>query len=242
MEVSKSRFTQLLRSPEEQKAQAQDKLKEVSQMYEKHFLNEMVKAMRSTVNESGLVKVSQGERIFREQLDQEYVGAWSNRGGIGLSDLIYEQLMQKFGAQLGLDNSSGKVARPQGPLPLDEASNYHVRSISGLNKITTHLQRADKKNSDEGEGRAGNISSVVEPVPISSPWSGKLVQKIDLGIDEYFLQVSHENGLRSDLKWKGSLSPGLQAGADLYKGQPLGYLGQNLDALTWAISSQNNAE
>src|SRR5689334_1017490 len=85
------------------------KFREVSEMYEKQFLREMTKAMRSTIQESGLVKVNQGEKIFREQLDNEYVEKWGSSGGIGLADMIYDQLLFHYGPKT-------PDQRPQGPI------------------------------------------------------------------------------------------------------------------------------
>lgn len=71
-------------------------LREVAQMYEKQFLRELVKSMRSAVSESDLIEKSPGRDIYREQLDAEYVESWGNQGGIGLQELIYNQLKEKF--------------------------------------------------------------------------------------------------------------------------------------------------
>jgi Rod binding domain-containing protein len=68
----------------------------VAKLYEKQFLREMVKAMRGTTQLSDLEKPSMGEQIYREQLDQEYVEAWGEHGGIGLADVIYNSLMDRF--------------------------------------------------------------------------------------------------------------------------------------------------
>ena len=71
------------------------RLREVAEMYEKQFLGEMIKAMRGTVKDSGLIPVSQGERIFRDELDGQYSEQWAKNGGIGLADLIYQQMRDK---------------------------------------------------------------------------------------------------------------------------------------------------
>ena len=66
-----------------------------AKMYERYFLGQMMKAMRSTVTKSELEKPSMGENIYREQLDDQYVESWSERGGIGLADMIHDELMGK---------------------------------------------------------------------------------------------------------------------------------------------------
>ena len=64
------------------------KTQDAAKMYEKLFLREMVKAMRQTVPDSGLVKKSQTEASFKEQLEGEYAESWGETGGIGLSDMV----------------------------------------------------------------------------------------------------------------------------------------------------------
>ena len=66
-----------------------------AQLYEDQFLREMVKAMRRGIPESGFIKKNMGERIYREQLDHRYVEAWVQHGGVGLTDLIYKNLMNQ---------------------------------------------------------------------------------------------------------------------------------------------------
>ncbi len=85
-----------------------EKLQDVSKMYEKQFLREMMKAMRSTVTQSELLPVSQGEKIYREELDNEYAEKWGDAGGIGLSNMIFDQLKQKFGSKGGVEDKGLK--------------------------------------------------------------------------------------------------------------------------------------
>ena len=102
--------------------QQEQKLRDVSQLYEKQFLREMVKAMRGTVTESEFMKANQAEKIFKEQLDQEYVEKWGDHGGIGLAKLIHEQLLDKLGPALGIKTPA---ERAQGPLLLKQNENSH---------------------------------------------------------------------------------------------------------------------
>lgn len=91
-------------------------MRKAAQAYEKYFLDEMVKAMRSTVPEGqGLIKPSFAENLYKENLDQEYVKKWVESGGVGLSDLIYEQLKDQIGRTQGGAVRPG----PSGPLPID---------------------------------------------------------------------------------------------------------------------------
>lgn len=195
-----------------------EKFKEVSQMYEKQFLREMMKSMRSTVNESGLVKVNQGERIFREQLDNEYVEKWGDKGGIGLSDMIFEQLLFHYGPKVPIE-------KPQGPVQLNEKSNFTLnRGISPKStEANQTIEFARKTN-----GAAG-------PEKIIAPWSGLLKQKLDLGPDETFLEMWHDNGMKSRFVLKGTAEQ-LKVGQNLQEGESLGYLSPETKNFFWNVS------
>ena len=68
-----------------------EKLREVADLYEKHFIKEMMKQMKSTLPEGGLIKKNNAENIFQDQLDDQYSSEWNKRGGFGISDLIFHE-------------------------------------------------------------------------------------------------------------------------------------------------------
>ncbi|MBF0274215.1 MAG: rod-binding protein [Nitrospinae bacterium] len=73
------------------------KLLETAKEFESLFMNEMMKAMRKTVDHSGLLgKKSQSEEVFTSMLDNEYSKIASNQGsGMGLAQLMVQQLESK---------------------------------------------------------------------------------------------------------------------------------------------------
>ena len=77
-------------------ASKEDKeLKEASQQLEALFLNQMFSQMRKTVEKGGLFEQSMGEGIFTGMLDYEISTRASEREGIGLAKIIYEQFSRK---------------------------------------------------------------------------------------------------------------------------------------------------
>ena len=57
------------------------------------LLGEMMKAMRATVPESGLLEGGSAKETFQSLLDQEYVQAITRQmGGLGLGDALKQQL------------------------------------------------------------------------------------------------------------------------------------------------------
>lgn len=193
----------------------EQKLKDVSSMYEKHFLNEMFKAMRATVNESGFIKKNQAEEIFREQLDQNYVDKWSEKGGIGLQNIIYDQLVEKYGAQLGIKKNE---AKPVGPLPIQAKDFTATRA---------HSPKAYDVGFKFERGKAAGAQELI------SPWSGTITNKITLSESNQVLELQHENGLKSQLVF-GGLS-NIQTGTKVEAGQTLGLLSPEARAFYWNL-------
>ena len=77
----------------------QKRLKQACQGFESMFMQMMWKEMRGTVPENSLFGESQGEKIFRDMLDTEMVDRMTQAGGLGLADLMYQQLRSQYEAQ-----------------------------------------------------------------------------------------------------------------------------------------------
>lgn len=212
--------------------------KEVAGLYEKQFMREMVKSMRSTVSESGLIKTNQAEKIFREQLDQEYVEKWGDRGGMGLSDLIYNQLVERYGERMGLKDS---VAKPVGPLQLLEKDSMRIQAQTVAKKSSeTNLNSIDPnslpdKSENELQFQFSNIKKNEKGMTqVKQPWSGYLTKKLQLAPDEYFLEMNHDNGMKSQFKFKGSLA-NINLNEFQEEGKNLGYLNPDNSQLLWNL-------
>lgn len=216
--IDAPKFQKLHQAPT---ADDQDKkLREVGKLYEKQFLREMVKQMRATIQESGFIKKNQAEKIFSEQLDQNYVEQWGDKGGIGLGDLVYNQLIEKYGVQLGI---KPQQAKPQGPLTLDQKSNFAGRLRSAP---------AEKSWSFEFARDLSQPTSSLQSV--RAPWEGKLLSATKLESDETLLEVLHDSGLKSRLTFRGEPVKGL-VGKDLQAGEEIGLLSPQARSLIWNV-------
>ncbi len=67
-------------------------LREATQEFESLFIAQMMKEMRSTVPESGLLGSGSEQGIFREMLDQELSRRIAGTGGFGIGEILYQQL------------------------------------------------------------------------------------------------------------------------------------------------------
>lgn len=202
-----------------------EKLKQGAELYEKQFLREMVKSMRGTVSESEFMKPSQAEKIFREQLDHDYVEKWGDRGGIGLADMIYKQLLDKAGI-------APKPERPLGPIKLG-GKDFAPKMLSeGQKPGPVRMQYDIPPQSKNAE--------------ITAPWAGSLLGAQQINPDEYLLQMNHDNGLKSQMVFRGTLDqqltvPGVLGtpgkSLEIQAGQRLGYLSPDAKNLFWTVDA-----
>lgn len=207
--------------------------KKASKLYEQQFLREMVKAMRQTVKPSGLVKQNFAEKMFTEQLDGEYVQGWSERGGVGMADMIYSQLKERFGSQ------SVFAIPPSGPIPL-ETRGTGMRPIeknSGF-KILNSPQLPD----------SGQFifQGPKQSFPVRAPWDAVVDQSFvhkstdndhSLELSRQVFSLNHHAGIRSKIVFEGSsldLKPGdLVRGGDIL-GQARGGSG----LISWKVTKK----
>ena len=81
----------LLRKDAQLNPESDATLREVAQQFEALFLHMMLKSMRSAVSESDLMS-SQQTGFYQEMLDQQLSTELPKQGGIGLAEIIVEQL------------------------------------------------------------------------------------------------------------------------------------------------------
>jgi flagellar protein FlgJ len=193
------------------------KLLAAARMYEKQFLGEMVKAMRKTVENGGLIEDSMGEQIFREKLDDEYVETWGERGGIGLGDMIYSQVAERYG--IGMPPAAHGPHRI-GALPL---SNREVKSFSQKPSSRAMQMRVQLESKPD----AG-------PASLQTPWAGRLLAQGPLSDGRMFARVEHDSGLTSEFVFQGSLLP-QKIGDQLPAKQSIGLLNPQNPHFDWNL-------
>jgi Rod binding domain-containing protein len=74
-----------------------DRLKETTREFEAVFMQEMLKAMRDTVPESGLLDGGRSEEIFTAMLDEHVARLSAGRSEGGLGAALY----RRFGGRVG---------------------------------------------------------------------------------------------------------------------------------------------
>ncbi len=212
---------------EERLAKQDEALKQASKMYEKHFLNEMVKAMRSTVGqEDGLIKKNMAEKIFAEQLDQKYVDGWSDKGGVGLADLIYTQVKEKYFA----NKQQGMKTLPHA-LPIAPK-----RDLNGLGSPES-IQMKMIPPPVGGGGLSYRFevpNSLAGDFEVQTPMPGKLTEIKNLDQGWSTVRLDHGQGMISELTFPGQVT-NTGIGNAMEAGQKLGILDSKRPVVAWNL-------
>ena len=203
-------------SPEAPTQQAEKKDPKVwgaAQLYEQQFLREIVKAMRRSVPESELVPTSMGERIYREQLDDQYVDQWSQKGGVGFADLVYDHIMERF-------IRPSRMERPQNPIPIEKA------------KVLKPIE------TQKGPSSSGRLHLELSPQAgardLVAPWEGEVKGVNRAGSGHTHLVLEHSTGLKSEFLFDGVSSIG--PGKKVHTGERLGLVSPDASSLFWILS------
>jgi Rod binding domain-containing protein len=93
-------------------ADKEKKLRESCEGFEAIFIQKMWEQMRATIPESGLLK-GREEKFWQSMYDQELAKTMAGAGGIGLADMMYEQLSRGLRAA-SKDAADAAGGRPSG--------------------------------------------------------------------------------------------------------------------------------
>jgi len=252
MEI-KNRQNKLI-TPEERSAASEKQLRGVAELYEKQFLREMVKQMRTTVGESTLMPASFAEKYYREQLDEQYVESWGDRGGIGLGKLIYDQLIFRYGEMMGIKVPQGK---PSGPLPMSQKDQWGTR-IEAKDKSIVFTKKEVISEAASKELKDSNLEmKTLEPTNIAdrlgfdesvntknssfnleSPWTGRWLGSFELENGLKVAKIQHD-GFQSVLVGNFQTSH-LKVGDVLTEGEKIGVLAPDAKQLNWKLIKTEN--
>lgn len=199
---------------------AQEKqLQGAAKMYEQHFLNEMMRTMRQSIHEGDFMKSSFGEKIFREQLDTQYVEKWSDRGGVGLAEMIYKNIKEKY-----LPDPNRPLAVPKGPLPLES------KAGSPLPKLTP----LPSQNSKETNLLFRPIETPAKTTQVTSPWDGVVKNQFQDSEGLAVVELQHDQGLESRMVFTGTAEK-LSSGTKVAAGQVVGMIKGVEPWLQWRL-------
>lgn len=121
-------------------------LREVAQQFESLFMHMMLKSMRSAVNKSELMSSDQ-TNFYQEMLDQQLSTELPKQGGIGLAEIIVQQLGGQGKYSRDYQNKEDEllddpINRLNEVFPQVQSSGLDAESLLGLNKVDRNDSRA----------------------------------------------------------------------------------------------------
>ncbi|MCC6446104.1 MAG: rod-binding protein [Armatimonadetes bacterium] len=82
------------------------RLRKAAQDFEAVFLHHMLREMRRTAPDSGLLGGGATEGLYRDMLDQALAERLAERGGLGLGEMLYQQLSKEASAAIPPEKDS----------------------------------------------------------------------------------------------------------------------------------------
>ena len=82
-------------TPKTLKGRDPKKLKEAAQQFEAIFIQQMYKEMRKTIPDDGLIQRGNADDIYTQLQDMQAAKITAQQGGIGLADLMMQQLLKQ---------------------------------------------------------------------------------------------------------------------------------------------------
>ena len=88
--------------------QLETQIRGVAEDFVSVFMNQVMKSMRATIQENPAMHGDNGEKFFQEMLDTEQSKTMAKGSGYGLTELVYQSLMQKARANGGAAESEAE--------------------------------------------------------------------------------------------------------------------------------------
>lgn len=76
--------------------QEDKKLKEACQEFESLFLTQLLSTMRSSIPKADIFGDRKKEEMLQDLMDGEVAKAWSQADGIGLANILYQQMKKNI--------------------------------------------------------------------------------------------------------------------------------------------------
>jgi flagellar protein FlgJ len=85
----------LTQAPKKVPGRDPQQLKAVTQQFEAVFIQQMFKEMRNTIPDGGMIEKDNADDIYTQLQDAEAAKVMAQQGGIGLADLMLQQLLDE---------------------------------------------------------------------------------------------------------------------------------------------------
>ncbi|MBK9294363.1 MAG: rod-binding protein [Oligoflexia bacterium] len=207
------------------------KMLQAAQMFENQFLRQLISQMRKTVPESDFMPDSNVQKFYKQQMDDNYANTWTENGGIGLADLIYQQMQDKMESRRlkppVKQNGEHMPIQPESRSSQIKPNNSQkLPATFWEDKTSDLIARADKDLFLLKKTQSGLFIKSREPLPehvdIKAPLNAKVLQAANLGEGKQMLILEHDKGLKTQFVHTGENL--VEPGQVLIAGQALARL------------------
>jgi len=212
-----------------------DELKKAAQDFESLFISYLLKVMRDTIDESGLVEDGGfGKTIYTELFDEELSRSVAQRGALGIADMLYKRL----GPETTNDPATAapKIeASPASSTPAPQKQNEKDAVPPSVDIQDFRLPVKAPVSSDYGPrkdpftGRTSIHRGIDLAAPagtqVLAPWGGKVVSVgSESGYGNYIV-VEHAEGFQT--RYAHLAATSVRAGDSVSAGEVLGTVGSS---------------
>ncbi len=149
-------------------------VKEAARQFEALFMNELLKSMRATTMDSGLMSGGAGEELASGMLDQQFAGQLTGMPG-GLSEALQRQLERSMGLAPGpipITRGANPVPVPLGQ-PADRPARIPEAGAAGF--VQQHTRAAESAESATGIPAAFMVAQAAH----ESGWGRREIRHAD---------------------------------------------------------------
>ena len=143
----------------------QEKLREACEGFESVFLQKMWEQMRKTVSKEGYLH-SKDEETYQSLFDVELSKKMSAAGGIGLADMLYQQLSQQLEHKTRT-TTPGSYRQPLSMEPVNGAAQGPVQAEAPIEDKKLTAKELYSSLDEEGEKQESPEAAVEEEDPIA---------------------------------------------------------------------------
>jgi murein DD-endopeptidase MepM/ murein hydrolase activator NlpD len=203
-------------------------LKKAAQEFEAMFMSYLLKVMRETIEESGLLEGGFGKTIYTEMFDQEWSLSMARQGALGISNMIYKNLSEKEIQKDSKDADTSPIGA-QKPSASDKPGNKaDEQEISDLQlpiqaPVSSSFGVRSDPFSHKDRMHKGIDLAAPEGTNISAPLAGTVVSTGDDNGYGKTILIQHAGGLQTRYAHLGMIN--VKAGDVVAPQQVLGSVG-----------------
>lgn len=194
----------LLKKEAEINPESDATLREVAQQFESLFMHMMLKSMRSAVHDSELFSSDQ-TNFYQEMLDQQLSTELPKQGGIGLADIIVQQLGGKSKYARDKESEDFDISRSSlnATFPNTKDISLDTENLLGINKVDVTDDRAKfiqdivPAINTAAEGLGVKRDAIIAQAILETGWGQSVIH-------DSSGQSSHNLfGIKADDQWQG---------------------------------------